>query len=98
MGLVVQGCQPSVHTAFQASKEDIVVSVKSVYNKLNCIEPETSAELVRYAAGQVEPIILKLLGKKHRPLLPGKRIKQLDGNCIEIVGQSKPPFNVSLKI
>jgi IS4 transposase len=83
MSLVVQGSQPTVHAAFQASKEDIVVSVKSVYNKLNGIEPEISAELVRYAVGQMEPIILKLLGKKQRPLLPGKRIKQLDGNCIE---------------
>lgn len=83
MSLVVRGCQPSVHAAFQASKEDIAVSVKSVYNKLNGIEPETSDELVRYAVGQLEPIILKLLGKKQRSLLPGKRIKQLDGNCIE---------------
>ena len=80
---VVQGSQPAVHAAFQASKKDIAVSVKSVYNKLKGIEPETSAELVRYAAGQVEPIILKLLGKELPPLLPGKRIKQLDGNCIE---------------
>jgi IS4 transposase len=49
---------------------------------LNGIETETSAALVRYAAGQVEPIIKKLLGKQHS-LLPGKRIKLLDGNCIE---------------
>jgi hypothetical protein len=63
---VVQGSQPAVHAAFQASKKDIAVSVNSVYNKLNGIEPETSAELVRYAAGQVEPIILKLLGKKQQ--------------------------------
>jgi len=83
MSQVVQGSQPSVHAAYQALREDIAVSVKSVYNKLNGMEPETSAELVRYAAGQVEPIILKLLGKKHRSLLPGKRIKQLDGNCID---------------
>jgi len=80
---VVQGSQPTVHAAFQASKKDIAVSVNSVYNKLNGIEPATSAELVRYAAGQVEPIILKLLGKKQQPLLEGKRIKLLDGNCIE---------------
>ena len=79
---VVQGSQPSVHAAFQASTEDIGVSITSVYNKLNGIEPEISAGLVRYAAGQVEPIITKLLGKQRSPL-PGKRIKLLDGNCIE---------------
>ncbi len=82
MSQVVQGSQRTVHTAFQASAKDIGVSITSVYNKLNGIEPETSAALVRYAAEQVEPIIQKLLGKQGSPL-PGKRIKLLDGNCIE---------------
>lgn len=82
MSQVVQGSQRSVHAAFQASTQDIAVSITSVYNKLNNIEPGTSAALVRYAAGQVEPIIGKLLGKQSSPL-PGKRIKLLDGNCIE---------------
>ena len=82
MSQVVQGSQRSVHAAHQASVEDIGVSITSVYNKINGIEPGTSAELVRYASGKVEPIILELLGKQ-RPLLPGKRIKLLDGNCIE---------------
>ena len=78
----MQGSQRSVHAAFQTSTQDIAVSITSVYNKLNNIEPGTSAALVRYAAGQVEPIIGKLLGKQSSPL-PGKRIKLLDGNCIE---------------
>jgi hypothetical protein len=82
MSQVVQGQQRSIHAAFQASTEDIAVSITSIYNKLNGIEPATSAALVRYAAGQVEPIIQKLLGKLNSPL-PGKRIKLLDGNCIE---------------
>ena len=68
--------------AYQASKEDICVSITSIYNKLNGIETETSAELVRYAAGQVEPIIKKLGGTNPDPL-PGLRVKLLDGNCIE---------------
>ena len=82
MSQVVQGSQPSVHAAFQASVADIGVSITSVYNKLNGIEPEISSDLVRYAAEQVAPIIAKLLGKPCS-LLPGKRIKLLDGNCIE---------------
>jgi IS4 transposase len=82
MSQVVQGSQRSIHAAFQASKEDIAVSITSIYNKLNGMEPSTSASLVRYAAEQVEPIIQKLLGKQKIPL-PGKRIKLLDGNCIE---------------
>lgn len=82
MSLVVLGSQPSVHAAIQASVEDIGVSITSVYNKLKGIEPKTSAAFVRYAAEEGTPIISKLLGKQ-RSLLPGKRIKLLDGNCIE---------------
>ena len=53
MSQVVRGSQPSIHAAFQSSVEDVGVSITSVYNKLNGIEADTSAELVRYAAGQV---------------------------------------------
>ena len=48
MSLVVFGSYPSVHAAYQASKEDISVSIVSIYHKLNGIEPEISAQLVRY--------------------------------------------------
>jgi hypothetical protein len=82
MSQVVRGSHPSVNAAYQASKEDICVSITSVYNKLNGIETETSAELVRYAAGQVAPIIEKLGGTNPAPL-PALRVKLLDGNCIE---------------
>jgi len=82
MSQVVCGIRASVHAAYQASKENIGVSVTSLYNKLNGIETGTSAALVRYAAGQVEPIIKKLGGTGRSPL-PGLRIKLLDGNCIE---------------
>ena len=82
MSQVVRGSHHSVHAAYQASKEDISVSITSVYNKLNGIETETSAELVRYAARQVTPIIEKLGGTKPAAL-PGLRLKLLDGNCIE---------------
>ncbi|MCP4257490.1 MAG: IS4/IS5 family transposase, partial [Planctomycetes bacterium] len=82
MSLVVSGTHKSVHAAYQYLKEDIAVSIKSVYNKLNGLEPTTSAELVRYAARQAEPVIEKL-GGALKPLLPGFRIKMLDGNCIE---------------
>ena len=82
MSCVVCGSRSSVNAAYQASKEQIGVSITSVYNKLNGIETHTSAELVRYAAGQVSPIIEKLQGKCVAPLA-GYRIKLLDGNCIE---------------
>jgi IS4 transposase len=82
MSQVVSGARKSVHAAYQASKEDICVSVTSVYNKLNGIEVKTSANLVRYAAGEVKEIIEKLGGAKP-PILRGLSVKLLDGNCIE---------------
>ena len=82
MSQVVSGAHPSVHAAYQASNEDISVSATSLYNKLNGIETNTSAELVRYAANAVMPIIKGLKGTMPS-LLPGKTIKLLDGNCIE---------------
>ena len=82
MSQVVCGSRRSVHAAYQASTEDIGVSITSLYNKLNSIETNTSAELVRYAAKQVEPVIKKLGGTMRSPLA-GLRIKLLDGNCIE---------------
>jgi hypothetical protein len=82
MSDVVCGARKSVHSAYQASKEDICVSVTSVYNKLNGIEVKTSAALVRYAAGEMKEIIEKLGGSRPS-LLPGFKVKILDGNCIE---------------
>jgi hypothetical protein len=82
MSQVVCGSRPSVNAAYQSSKDEIAVSITSLYNKLNGIEPNTSAELVRYAAGQIAPVIEKLGGTSELPL-PGFRIKLLDGNCIE---------------
>ena len=74
---VVCGSQKSVHAAYQASTQEIGVSITSLYNKLTGIETNTSAELVRYAAKQVEPIIKKLGGTMRSPL-PGMRLKLLD--------------------
>ena len=82
MSQVVCGSHPSVNAAYQASEEEIGVSVTSLYNKLNGIEINTSAELVRYAAGKTGSLI-KQLGGIQKPLVPGFTVKLLDGNCIE---------------
>ena len=82
MSQVVLGSRKSVHAAYQASEEEISVSVTSLYNKLNCMDIQTSAELVRFASNQVVPIIETLGGPVSSPL-PGFHIKLLDGNCIE---------------
>jgi IS4 transposase len=79
---VVFNQQPSVHAAHQAHAETIGVSVTSLYNKLNGLEPGTTAELVRFAATEAAALIDELGGAKPAPL-PGWRVKVLDGNWLE---------------
>jgi hypothetical protein len=81
MSLVVCGVHPSVHAAHQASVEKIGVSVTSVYNKINGIEPNTSGELVREVAASMEATI-RHLNATMPDLLPGYRVKIIDGNTI----------------
>ena len=57
MAGVVGGMHSSVHSAYTASQKKVGVSITSVYNKLNGIEINTSAELVRYSAKSVIPIL-----------------------------------------
>ena len=82
MSVVVCGIRKTVHAAYQASKDNMSVSVTSVYNKLNGLDVKTLTRLVRYAGGELEPIIEKL-GGAQEPLLPGFRVKILDGNAIK---------------
>jgi IS4 transposase len=81
MSQVVCSIRPSVNAACQAMAEEIPTSITSVYNKLQGVEVETSAGLVRFAASEAEPLIGQLGGTRPA-LLPGLRMKILDGNCI----------------
>jgi len=82
MSQVVCGTRKSLHAAYQASAQEIGTSVTAIYNKVNGVETETSTSLVRYSAEAVTPIIEEM-GGTLPPLLPGYRIKILDGNCLE---------------
>ena len=79
LSLVVSGTHGSVHAAYQASPEEIAVSLTSVYNKLNGLETRLSAELVRHTARQLQPV-LRQLGGVLPALVPGYRAQILDGN------------------
>lgn len=79
MSLVVTGIRPTIHAGFQALKEHIPVSITSIYNKLDRLEPDISAALVRHTSAKLEPLILQLQGQRPE-LLPGYRVKILDGN------------------
>jgi len=79
MGQVVLGISPSVHAAWQAQAQRLGVSDQSVYNKLNGLEPEVSAELVRDSAREAKALI-EALRARLPPMLPGYHVKILDGN------------------
>jgi hypothetical protein len=79
LGLVACKIQPSVHAAYQARAEEIGVTVKAVYDKLQRMEGNVSRQLVRETASRMEKIIEKTGGALPQ-LVPGYRVKVLDGN------------------
>jgi hypothetical protein len=79
MSEVVLGIHPSVHAAYQANPEAIGVSTTALYSKLDRVETDVSAALVRDSAVLAEPVI-KALGANHPRWVAGYHIKVLDGN------------------
>lgn len=79
MAGVVCRTHRSVNAAFNASVPAVGVSVQALYDKLARVEPEMSAELVRHTASRLEPVIRQMQGELP-PLVPGYRVKILDGN------------------
>jgi IS4 transposase len=79
MGLVVCGSAPNVQAAYKRLADRVPVTLKSVYEKLQNIELPVSAALVRFTAGRCQGLVQEL-GGACRPLLPGHRVKILDGN------------------
>src|SRR3954468_11856107 len=79
MSVVVTGSYGSVCSAYKGLKESIPVSLTSVYNKLQGIEANASAELLRYTAGRLLPV-QGLVHGMHNPWLPGYTVRILDGN------------------
>lgn len=79
MSEVVFDISPSIGAAYQANISEMAVSRKSVYNKLNGIEPRISAALVEDSVARFAPVIMKLRATLP-PLLRGYRTKILDGN------------------
>ncbi len=73
--------RPSLHASYQARKAQMGVSHTSVYNKIDGIEPDVSAALVRYSALQLAPVIEQLGGQKP-DLVPGYRVKIFGGNAL----------------
>jgi len=79
MCLVVSGKALHVQSAFQQIRDQIPVTLKSVYEKLQRLEPQVAAELVRHVAGRSQGLI-EALGGTCQSLLPNYRVRILDGN------------------
>lgn len=79
MSTVVCGGRPSVHAAYQDAVERLPTSITAVYDKLDGLEPKTSGALVRHTAERLQPVITAM-GGQFPDLLPGYRLKILDGN------------------
>jgi hypothetical protein len=81
MGQVVTSAFPSVRAAYLDKSFAISVSLTSLYNKLQGIEPEVAAQLIAHSAGQLQPLIQEIGGALPEPV-PGYQMHVLDGNAI----------------
>lgn len=76
---VVCKTQASVHAAYRQA--NIAASIVAVYAKLQGVELTTSQALVTDIAREARDLILAMQGARPS-LLPGYRLKYLDGNCL----------------
>lgn len=79
LGVVVTRARRSVNEAYRAKREKFTVSVTSVYNKLQGVETEVARQMVRQTAARMAQVVGRL-GASGRSLLPGYRVKIVDGN------------------
>jgi hypothetical protein len=79
MAAVVCRTHRSVNAAYIAAVPAVGVSVQALYDKLAGVETTTSAELVRQTAKRLGAVIVQM-GGELSPLVPGYRMKILDGN------------------
>ena len=79
MGQVVCGVHKSVCSAYQAGVADIAVSLTALYNKLNGVETQVSAELVRQPSATLASVV-EHLGAALPDWVKGYRTRILDGN------------------
>jgi hypothetical protein len=83
MSEVVCGVRPSVHAAYRVKKkrEQISISITSLYEKLQGVEARVNRALVRETAAPMAEVV-RHLGGACAPLLEGYRVKILDGNAL----------------
>ena len=78
MALVVCQVRPSLNAAIK-KRTDLTVTRKAVYAKIDRTEPLLGAALVRHTADRLLPVLAALTGPPS-PLVPGYRVRIVDGN------------------
>ncbi len=79
MFIVVCRLKPSLHSGFVYLEKLFTVSAKSVYNKINKVEPVVSQELVVQTASRLKEVIDEL-GVRNPSPVPGYEVRIVDGN------------------
>lgn len=79
MSLVVGRKAFHVQAAYRHLRDRVPVTLKCVYDKLRNVETGVSAGLVAHVSGRCEALIAEL-GGGCKSLLPGYRVRILDGN------------------
>lgn len=79
MALVALGLAPSVHAAAKRMEEELSVSLTSLYNKLNGVEPAVVRALVCGSAERLLPV-MQALEPQRTPTVKGFRLRLVDGN------------------
>ncbi|QDS94131.1 Transposase DDE domain protein [Roseimaritima multifibrata] len=80
MACVALKIKPSVNAAYRRHKENIEVSIASVYNKLQGIELQVSRALVSETAAELSQLWDHLEGPKSLPVFNGYATRIMDGN------------------
>jgi IS4 transposase len=83
LSLVVCGIHPSVNAAYKAKAKakQINVTRGALYQKLNGIELDVSAAMLRQTARELESLV-QAVGGQQVALLPGYAVRILDGNAL----------------
>lgn len=76
---VTLGKHKSVNAGYKKLSEQLGVSITSIYNKLQRIEPQTSRAFVKYSY-EATVAIQREVGGVHRNALSGYALRILDGN------------------
>lgn len=94
MSVVVGKIRPSIRAAYDAAADTLPVTLTSIYNKINATEPSVIAELLRRTAERLGAVI-GAMGGGLPELLPGYRVRIIDGNHLASTERRLEPIRAS---